>query len=75
MDKKKQNKNQFIWVGERERPLRLYRPCSCGCDYRDGNKGIGYLSGSNQEGVGFTIWIESEEVFGILQKVMLDGRG
>lgn len=62
------NKIQFVWEGEENRPLRLYRPCSCGCDERNGEKGVGYLSGSNARGEGFTVWIEDEEVFQRLKK-------
>ncbi len=54
---------EFIWSGEKERELALSRPCSCGCDERDGFKGVGYLTGSNEKGEGFTIWLEDEAVF------------
>ena len=36
------------------------RPCSCGCDARDGVHGVGYLSGSDPSGNGFRLWIENE---------------
>lgn len=53
----------FAWTGEKNRPLSLRRPCECGCDRRSGNKGAGYLTGSDAKGRGFTVWIESETVF------------
>ncbi len=56
-------KNQITWVGEVNRPLTLFRPCECGCDLRYGNTGVGFLTASDPQGNGFTIWIESEEVF------------
>ena len=61
---------QFVWVGEENRRLKLYRPCPCGCDSREGEKGVGYISGSNEKGEGVTIWIEDEEVFRRLQVLM-----
>ena len=53
----------FAWTGEKNRPLSMCRPCKCGCDRRGGNKGVGYLTGSDAKGRGFTVWIESEAVF------------
>jgi hypothetical protein len=46
------------------------RPCPCGCDDRGGRGGVGYLTGSDAAGNGFTIWIESEEVFQRLEKLL-----
>ena len=58
------DKLQFAWYdGDKNRPLRLYRPCSCGCDFRDGEKGVGYISGSNSNGAGMTIWIKTEAIY------------
>jgi len=65
-------KAQFTWEnGERDRKLKLRRPCECGCDSRDGELGVGYLSGSDEKGNGFTIWIEDEDSFRRLQYVMI----
>jgi hypothetical protein len=51
----------IIWRGERNRRLDVYRPCSCGtCSAVRG--GPGYLSGSDPEGLGFTLWIQDENV-------------
>jgi hypothetical protein len=56
-------RQEILWQGEKARPLRVQRPCSCGCDTRDGSHGAGYLTGSDADGNGFTVWIQSEEVF------------
>ena len=60
---------QFIWDGEQDRPFTLARPCECGCDNRDGDKGVGYLTGSDKDGKGFTLWIEDEQVFRAIQRI------
>lgn len=49
--------------GEQSRPLRLNRPCECGCDQRDGYKGVGYLTCSDENGDGLTVWILTEQAF------------
>ncbi len=63
---------QMVWQGEVRRPLRLSRPCSCGCDGREGAKGVGYLSGSDAAGNGVTIWIEDETVYRQLERLRLE---
>jgi hypothetical protein len=50
------------------------RPCSCGCDARLGIHGVGYLSGSDPAGNGFTLWIEDEAMYQPLA-AMLGDRG
>lgn len=68
--------SQFIW--ERNaltskasgKELKLKRPCSCGCDYRDGVKGVGYLIGSDGSNKGCTVWIKDEAVYAMLQKIL-----
>jgi hypothetical protein len=54
---------QCLWKGEPNRPLGTYRPCKCGCDYRNGMLGVGYLSASDDDGNGFTIWIDDERIY------------
>ncbi|RJR44301.1 MAG: hypothetical protein C4567_04345 [Deltaproteobacteria bacterium] len=54
---------EITWKGEKSRLLQVCRPCPCGCDVRDGRPGVGYLTGSDDGGNGFTVWIESEEVY------------
>lgn len=57
------------WKGEINRPLQMQRPCSCGCDLRGGrNCGVGYLTGSDNDGNGFTLWITDEALFQVLEK-------
>lgn len=66
---------EFTWdvsgtpTGEQDRQLQLSRPCTCGCDYRSGIHGVGYLSGS-VDGLGFTLWIEDEAVYEVLELVL-----
>jgi hypothetical protein len=54
------------WKGEPNRMFRIQRPCSCGCDERDGKKGVGYITGSDKNGNGVTIWIADEKVYRIM---------
>jgi hypothetical protein len=61
---------EFTWQGEKDRILQVRRPCPCGCDDRGGRRGVGYLTGSDAEGSGFTVWIESEEVYRTLEKLL-----
>jgi len=56
-------KTQWTWRGEANRRLAAYRPCWCGCDYRDAIFGVGYVSASDSNGNGFTIWIEDERIY------------
>jgi hypothetical protein len=55
--------NQWIWKGEPNRRLAVCRPCECGCDFRDGILGVGYLSASDDDGNGFSIWIDDERIY------------
>jgi len=66
---------QSTWYGEEGRPLGLHRPCPCGCDSRGGSKGVGYLTGSTDEGDGFTIWIQDENVYQVVRDVLESERG
>lgn len=51
----------FIWKGERNRQLGVYRPCRCRVCSKN-RRGVGYLSFSDGNGSGFTVWIENEMV-------------
>jgi hypothetical protein len=62
---------EITWKGEKSRLLQVRRPCPCGCDERDGRPGVGYLTGSDDEGNGFTIWIETEEVYRRLERLLI----
>ena len=61
---------QMTWLGAKNRRVTLCRPCACGCDQRDGDMGVGYLTGSDADGNGFTIWIEDEAVFSAMERVL-----
>jgi hypothetical protein len=59
----------FAWVGEKNRELNVYRVCRCGvCS--SSRAGVGYLSFSDSDGNGFTIWIKEEEVFRRLRRAI-----
>jgi hypothetical protein len=60
---------EFSWTGERDRQQRAYRPCSCGVCSRN-RKGVGYVSSSDSNGNGFTIWIENERIFQRLRRAL-----
>jgi hypothetical protein len=62
--------HEIVWTGEENRPLTLQRPCTCGCDDRDGHKGVGYLTGSDEDGRGFSLWIESEALYQRLERTL-----
>ena len=46
------------WRGEPGRPLQFMRPCSCGCDAREGKRCVGYITGSDADGLGFSLWVK-----------------
>jgi hypothetical protein len=52
----------IVWNGEKNRPLDVYRACPCGVCSKN-RKGVGYVSFSDANGRGFTIWLENEKVF------------
>jgi hypothetical protein len=54
---------EILWKGEKDHNIVLSRPCPCGCDRRYGNHGVGYLTGSLNDGEGFTIWIRKEAMY------------
>jgi len=58
---------ELVWNGERNREFNVYRACSCGVCWKN-RKGVGYLSFSDVNGRGFTIWIEDEGVFQRLRR-------
>lgn len=67
-------RNQYIWKGEPNRRLTLSRPCVCGCDSRESGNRIGYLSGSDDDGNGFSIWIEDERIYRNLEAMLENDR-
>ncbi len=65
-------KRQFVIKMNGNQPLTAYRACkTCGGE----SEGAGYLCGSDKEGNGFVIWIEEEEVFQVVEKVLYDQTG
>ena len=48
----------ITWTGEKDRPLHLTRPCSCGCDRI--HTTAGYLTGSDRHGNGITVYADDE---------------
>jgi len=66
---------EISWKGEKNRLFQVCRPCSCGCDDRGGRSGVGSLTGSDDEGNGFTVWIESEEVYQRLERLLIERQG
>lgn len=58
----------YLWKGDPGRTPRVQRPCDCGCDLRDGAKGVGYLTGSDDKGNGFSLWITDEKVYKVMEK-------
>jgi len=53
----------IFWDSKELHPLEVKRPCECGCDFRDGDMGVGYLIGSLVVGKGFTVWLGTEEQY------------
>jgi hypothetical protein len=56
-----------FWKGEKGRTLKMYKPCSCGCDSDRAKNG--YLSGSDAQGNGFTLYCKSKSEFDKLQRI------
>ena len=64
---------ELVWKGERNRQLNVYRVCPCGV-CQGIRRGVGYLSFSDANGRGFTIWIEDEMLFRGLKRALRDSR-
>ena len=48
----------------KSRPVHAYRPCQCGCDNRGREVPmVGYISGSDKKGKGFTIDAPDEATY------------
>jgi hypothetical protein len=58
------NEDLTFWKGEKNRLFGFYKPCSCGCDLRDGKHTgwEGYYSASDSKGKGFSLWIKKRKV-------------
>jgi hypothetical protein len=59
------NRSFMTWDGEKNRTLKMYRPCDCGCD----RARFGYLSGSDDKGNGLTIYAKSEKQYQAMRKI------
>jgi hypothetical protein len=59
----------LTWDGEKNRQLSVYRACPCGVCSKSRN-GCGFLSCSDANGHGFTVWIENEKVFRTLRRAL-----
>lgn len=63
-----------VWFnGEKARPLSILRPCRCGCDERSGDKGVGYITVSDAEGNGVSLWILTEGSFQRFERLINGG--
>ena len=66
-----------IWpadqTSDKGRPLRLYSPCGCGCDERDGDSRH-YLSASDADGNGFTVRLTKAEAVALAKQILSDTR-
>jgi len=64
--------NIITWVGEKNRPKMVRRSCPCGTCQASKNSyapnSVGYLSWSDADGNGTTVWINSEENYQTLKK-------
>lgn len=65
-----------LWSGpdtDKERPVRVQRPCPCGCDLRDGpladGRAVGYVTGSDPQGNGFTIYLPDEATYAMFAAI------
>lgn len=70
----KNSTNVIVWTGEKNRSLSLRRPCKCGCDKRAGITGVGYLTASDHNGNGFTLWLTDEITFKTLERFIFTGK-
>jgi hypothetical protein len=61
------NRKQFVLKMKENYPLTLHPPCqSCGGEH----EGVGYLCGSDEQGNGFVLWIEDDEVYQVLKRIL-----
>lgn len=61
----KKSKLIFWNNGDQGRALQMYRPCDCGtCQKEAREEGyVGYLSGSDEHGEGFTLFVYDENAY------------
>lgn len=60
----------IMWKdGQENRPVKLYNPCPCGCDLRDDRNILGYISGSDDKGNGFTLHLYTKKEIKLASKL------
>lgn len=60
-------KKQFLMKMDKNHPLEVQSSCkTCSGE----SHGAGYLCGSDEEGNGFVLWIDDQEVYEIVEKVL-----
>ena len=65
------NDYTILWSGENVekcRELNVYRLCECGCSDKEG--AVGYLSGSDEDGNGFTLYLFNENLYQLLEELI-----
>lgn len=61
------SKKQFLMKMDKNHPLELHSSCkTCGGE----SEGAGYLCGSDEQGNGFVLWIDDQEVYDIVEKIL-----
>ncbi len=61
------SQKQILMKMDKNHPLEVHASCkTCGGE----PDGAGYLCGSDDEGNGFVLWIEEQEVFDIVARVI-----
>ena len=63
-----------VWKGEESRPARVYRFCDCStCQSQKEDGDVGYISGSTEGGMGFTVVLNDESVYHRVREVLGEG--
>ena len=67
------NVDLTFWNGRdtnKNRKVDFYDPCGCGCDTKYDPDLLGYLSGSNDDGYGFTLHIYDQDTYDKMRKII-----
>lgn len=60
-------KKQFLMKMDKNHPLEVHSSCkTCGGE----SEGAGYLCGSDAEGNGFVLWIDDQEIYEVVARVL-----
>ncbi|WP_225073557.1 hypothetical protein [Desulfuromonas sp. CSMB_57] len=66
------NRKQFVVKMAPNTPLTVHSSCkTCGGE----SEGVGYLAGSDADGNGFVLWIDEEDVYQAIRKVLGQAEG